>query len=137
MSDLLLHRKRNNLIFSAGFSFVNDLSDVRIYEALQKFMIVKHTKKKKWDDGPLLQMWWSVQAILGTSDCLSIETQTDIYIVFTFLFSIRTEYSLFWCISEPKYIGTLLYKETKQVHGMITLSHCVLYGELRINPDFL
>lgn len=80
-------------------------------------MIVKHTKKKKWDDGPLLQMWCTVQAILGISDCLSIEIQTDtcIYIAFTFLFSIRTEYSLFWCISEPKYIGTLLYIVTK--HG--------------------
>lgn len=82
------------MIFSAGFSFVNDFSDVRIYEALQGLMIVKHNKKKG-DDGPLLQMWCMVQAILGISDCLSIETQTDIYIVLTFLFSIRTEYSLF------------------------------------------
>lgn len=67
---------------------------------------------RRW---PIAAMWCTVQAILGISDRLSIETQTDIYIAFTFLFSIRTEYSLFWCISEPKYIGTLLYIVTK--HG--------------------
>lgn len=64
--------------------------------------------------------WWFivVNVMYGLSNFRNIrlffnrDLDRYLYSVYIFVF-IRIEYNLFWCISEFKYIGILLYKEMK------------------------